>query len=158
MGDGVYPDAALELATRAELSQPCVITDPAGPDNTIVYVTPEFERQTGYNASEAIGRNCRFMQGPGTDAAAVAKIRAALAAHQSVRVTILNYRRDGSPFINRIAIRPVFGSTGALQAFVGVQRVLAMEPKGIVSRYSSRTLVTAGGGTWGASALERRHR
>jgi PAS domain S-box-containing protein len=158
MGDGVYTDGVLALATRAELCQPCVIVDPAGPDSPIVYVTPEFEAQTGYAAAEAIGRNCRFLQGPGTDPASVTKIRKALAAQEAVRVTILNYRRDGSPFMNRLAIRPVFGSTGALQAFVGVQRVLAMEPKGIVSRYTSGVLVGAGREAMGASALERRHR
>ena len=44
-----------------------IITDPLQPDNPIIYVSPGFERLTGYSASEILGRNCRFLQGPDTD-------------------------------------------------------------------------------------------
>ncbi|RYD28986.1 MAG: PAS domain-containing protein, partial [Lysobacteraceae bacterium] len=42
---------------------PMVVTDPTLPDNPLIYVNPAFERLTGFAAEEAIGRNCRFMQG-----------------------------------------------------------------------------------------------
>ncbi len=158
MGDGGFHDNALGMATTAELCQSCVITDPSGPDNPIVYVTPEFELQTGYSAEEALGRNCRFLQGPGTDPRVVEQVRAALAGHRQVRVTLLNYRKDGSPFMNRLSIRPVFGSTGALQSFVGVQRVLSVEPRGIVSRYSTRMPAGEAASGRRSGGLERRMR
>ena len=45
------------------LSSGVVITDPSQPDNPIVYVNQAFTQLTGYSEAEAIGRNCRFLQG-----------------------------------------------------------------------------------------------
>ena len=41
-----------------------VLTDPTQPDNPIIDLNPAFERLTGYARAEALGRNCRFLQGP----------------------------------------------------------------------------------------------
>jgi PAS domain S-box-containing protein len=76
---------------------------------------------TGYSQAEAIGRNCRFLQGTDTDPAAVAEIGAAIRERRSTSVTVLNYRRDGSTFWNQLSLSPVFHSDGTLANFVGVQ-------------------------------------
>ena len=39
-------------------------------DNPIIYANQGFARLTGYEVDEALGRNCRFLQGPDTDPAA----------------------------------------------------------------------------------------
>ena len=70
---------------------------------------------------EAVGRNCRFLQGPATDPAAVAEIRAALAERRTITTTLLNYRKDGTAFWNQLSISPVFDGDGDLVSFVGVQ-------------------------------------
>ena len=44
-------------------------------DNPIVYCSEGFCKLTGYKRSEVLGRNCRFLQGPGTDQHAVDIIR-----------------------------------------------------------------------------------
>lgn len=98
-----------------------VFTDPHQPDNPMIYVSDAFERQTGYPVSEALGRNCRFLQGPGTSPAAVEAIRHGLAAQTRFTIDILNYRKDGTPFLNRLRIRPIFDSTGRLIYFAGAQ-------------------------------------
>jgi hypothetical protein len=61
-----------------------------------------------------VGRNCRFLQGPGTDPSAVAELRAALAASppRPITVTLLNYRKaDASgysePFWNSLHVAPL---------------------------------------------------
>ena len=54
------------------------ISDPRLPDNPLVFVNPAFERTTGYSREEVQGRNCRFLQGPDTDPAAVQAVRDAL--------------------------------------------------------------------------------
>lgn len=94
---------------------------PSRPDNPMIYVSEEFETQTGYPPDEVLGRNCRFLQGPETDPEAVQAIRDALAAQTEITIDILNYRRDGSKFWNRLRIRPLFDHKGKLQYFVGAQ-------------------------------------
>jgi PAS domain S-box-containing protein len=98
-----------------------VITDPRQPDNPIVYVNPGFTRLTGYPREEALGRNCRFLQGPDTDPAGVAEVRDALREEREVRVILQNYRRDGSAFWNYLSVSPVRDDAGQLTHFVGVQ-------------------------------------
>lgn len=109
----------LLLADEVEMS--VVISNPMLPDNPMIYVSEAFERQTGYPAAEAIGRNCRFLQGPDTNLDAVQAIRHALAAQTSFTIDILNYKKDGTPFMNRLRIRPLFDEAGKLIYFVGAQ-------------------------------------
>ena len=97
-----------------------VVTDPNAFDNPIVYVNPAFTRLTGYSAEAACGRNCRFLQGPLTDPEAVRRLREAVAADDAVTVSLLNYRADGSTFLNALHIAPVI-SDGKLLFFMGVQ-------------------------------------
>jgi PAS domain S-box-containing protein len=97
------------------------LTDPHQPDNPVIWVNPAFTRVTGYPAAEAVGRNCRFLQGDDADPGTVEQIRRAVANQQGVTVTVLNHRKDGTPFWNHLAISPVFGSDGELVSYVGVQ-------------------------------------
>lgn len=85
-----------------------LMADPTRPDLPIIYANEAFTRITGYAAAEVLGRNCRFLQGPGSDPAAIALMRQAIAEHRGVEVELVNYRRDGRPFHNRILIFPSF--------------------------------------------------
>ena len=118
-GHGDTTAASLLRAGEREIS--VVISDPSLPDNPLIFVSEEFERQTGYPAAEALGRNCRFLQGPGTDPKAVAAIHAALDAGTEITVDILNYRRDGRAFWNRLRIRPLLDASGNIRYFAGAQ-------------------------------------
>ncbi len=115
---GVLPLS--ERALRAT-SRSVVISDPHIKDNPLVYVNPAFERLTGFSADEAVGRNCRFLQGPGTDPEAVAKLRRALDAQESTTVLLLNYRADGTAFWNEVSLAPLLGPDDEVTHFVGVQ-------------------------------------
>ena len=116
-------DAALRLREQAigAASDGIIISDPMLPDNPIIDVNPAFERLTGYTAAEVVGRNCRFLQGPETDPAAIQEIRRLIGEQQAGRVTLLNYRKDGTTFWNSISLAPVFDPMGQLRNFVGVQ-------------------------------------
>jgi PAS domain S-box-containing protein len=72
-----------------------ILTNPALLDNPIVYVSDSFAVLTGYSPSEVIGRNCRFLQGPQTDTAALVRIRDAITRSHDVSEIIMNYRKDG---------------------------------------------------------------
>ncbi|QQP89304.1 PAS domain S-box protein [Skermanella sp. TT6] len=96
-------------------------TEPfAEPGPVITYVSPAFERLTGYPAEYAVGRSPRFLQGGGTDRAALARIRAALERRRPIREDLLNYRRDGTPFWIELAIHPITDARGRLRCFLSV--------------------------------------
>jgi len=115
--------AQLELKNRALASsaEGITIADAGLPDNPLIYANAGFERLTGYSVAEVIGRNCRFLQGPGTDPETVAVLRTAIQNRTAVTVTLLNHRKDGTPFWNRLSITPVRDAEGAVTHFIGVQ-------------------------------------
>ncbi|KAG5182318.1 structural basis For light-dependent signaling in the dimeric Lov Photosensor Ytva [Tribonema minus] len=97
------------------------ITDPAMHDNPIVYVSDGFIDMTGYNRYEINGINCRFLQGHDTSPEDVDVIRTALKERKHARVCLLNYRKDGTRFINQFNISPLRDVDGELAYFIGVQ-------------------------------------
>jgi len=109
-------DHALDVAAEG-----ITIADAGLPDRPLIYANQGFERVTGYAVAEVLGRNCRFLQGPGSDPAAVAEIRAAVAEQRECIVEILNYRRDGTTFWNRLSITPVRNDLGEVTHFIGIQ-------------------------------------
>ena len=86
-----------------------------------------FLRMTGYSRDETVGRNCRFLQGPRTDVKHVGVIRDAVEAEHECCVTLLNYRRDGTPFWNRFFVAPLRDAGGRVQHYVGVQTDVTAE-------------------------------
>lgn len=115
--------ALVQLMERAFAAVPngVIITDAQQHDNPIIYANPGFARLTGYEAHEVLGRNCRFLQGPDTDLATVAELRAAIAAARPYQGVIKNYRKDGTPFWNDLSIGPIYDAADHLTHFVGVQ-------------------------------------
>lgn len=111
------PFAAAIRATR----MPMIITDPRQHDNPIVFANDAFVHLTGYARDELLGRNCRFLQGPETDRAAIAKVRAAVDDTHDVNVDILNYRKDGSTFWNALYVSPVVDESDELLFFFASQ-------------------------------------
>ncbi|MBV9849401.1 MAG: PAS domain-containing protein [Armatimonadetes bacterium] len=116
-------EEALRLRERAmaAASNGIVICDARQPDCPIIYCNPAFTAITGYSAEEALGRNCRFLQGPGTDAEYVEETRAALESERDCQVVLKNYRRDGSLWWNQLSISPVRDAGGRVSHFIGVQ-------------------------------------
>eukprot|EP00611_Tribonema_gayanum_P022119 TRINITY_DN4385_c0_g2_i1.p1 TRINITY_DN4385_c0_g2~~TRINITY_DN4385_c0_g2_i1.p1 ORF type:complete len:383 (-),score=143.11 TRINITY_DN4385_c0_g2_i1:308-1456(-) len=97
------------------------ITDPVMHDNPIVFVSDGFIDMTGYNRYEINGINCRFLQGHDTSPEDVAVIRNAINERKHARVCLLNYRKDGTTFINQFNISPLRDANGRLAYFIGVQ-------------------------------------
>lgn len=97
------------------------ISDAGLPDNPLIYVNAGFERITGYPRAEVLGRNCRFLQGPDTDPVATESIRAAIREQRPCVVELLNYRKDGKRFWNRLSITPMRDAAGVVRNYVGVQ-------------------------------------
>nr|AML77348.1 putative LOV domain-containing protein [Tetraselmis chuii] len=95
-----------------------VVVDALEADHPIIYVDTEFQRQSGYHATEILGRNCRFLQyrgpyatepHPEIDEAALAHIRVAISQGQECEVELLNFGKDGRPLWNKLHMLPIFG-------------------------------------------------
>jgi PAS domain S-box-containing protein len=97
-----------------------VLSDPKLPDNPIVFATQDFYKLTGYTSEEVLGRNCRFLQGPGTDKRAVEVIRKAVATGSDATVCLINYKADGTPFWNQFFIAALRDSDNNIVNFVSI--------------------------------------
>ena len=98
------------------------IVDVRRPDQPLVYANAAFADLAGVSLAEIVGRNCRFLQGPDTDRAAVARVRAAIAEGRECRETLLNYRGDDrTPWWNEIYLAPVTDASGRVVQYIGVQ-------------------------------------
>lgn len=104
-----------------------IITAPTLPDNPIVAVNGAFCALTGYSAAEAIGRNCRFLAGPGTDPSARAALRSAIEQGRPALTELLNYKKDGTPFRNAVMIAPILGPEGTIAYHLGSQMDVTVE-------------------------------
>ncbi|MHA7816885.1 MAG: PAS domain-containing protein [Pseudohaliea sp.] len=139
---------AIEAATSG-----IMLADMRSPDEPIIEVNAAIETITGYRPEEFIGRNCRFLQGPDTDPAAVGELRAALREARSTEVTLLNYRKDGTPFWNQLTLSPIFDEHGQLTHVIGIQtdvtaRVEAEQAEARERKRLQRAQQCANIGTW----------
>lgn len=118
--DGPDKLRLLERAVTASTNS-IVISDPNLPDDPLVYVNPAFEETTGYAAEEALGRNCRFLQGEDRAQPAIAELRTAIREGRQCTAVLRNYRKDGTLFWNELSIYPVLDEERRVSNFVGVQ-------------------------------------
>lgn len=115
--------ADLDLRERAmeATDEGIVIFDVRQADTPIVYVNAGFERQTGYRRDEVLQKSARFIHGPETDLDTLAKIRRAIDERRSYTAELVSYRKDGSPFWNRISLNPIRDDAGEITHFVAIQ-------------------------------------
>ncbi len=92
------------------------------PGPRIVWANRVFYERNGYSPNEIIGQTPRILQGPESDRAAIKRIRVALEKWQSIRVEVLNYRKDRSTYWNELEIVPVANEKGWYTHWVSVQR------------------------------------
>lgn len=99
------------------------ICDPSMKDTPIIFASEGFCNFTGYNYDEIEGRNCRFLQGPETSKEDVDRIRTAIKEEREANVNLLNYRKDGSKFINQFFLSPLRAADDASKTvyYIGVQ-------------------------------------
>ncbi len=114
--------ALMLYKSAMDVSAHGILIAAAEKDLPICYVNPAFERITGYSAEEAIGRNCRFLQGTDTAQPQMKTIREALSQGTSCTVEVRNYRKNGTMFWNSISIAPVLDEAGRTTHFIGVQK------------------------------------
>ncbi len=131
----VRADASARIRDRAiaASSNGITICDATKPDFPIIYANNKFLELSGYSESEILGRNCRFLQGADNDQEVVNEIRHALKNGLECRVSLRNYRKDGTMFWNDLSLYPVRDTSGRVTHYVGEQNDITVR-KGLESQ------------------------
>ncbi|HEY6896637.1 MAG TPA: PAS domain-containing protein, partial [Rhodocyclaceae bacterium] len=121
------PRLSILAEAMESLPYAVAIADARQTDAPIVYANAAFSTLTGYPRDELLGRNCRLLQGPCSDRTKVAELRTAVALGREGQITLLNYRKDGTLFWNRVRIKPLRDSTGQLTHYVSTHSDIASD-------------------------------
>ncbi len=113
--------AEVIAALIEEIDEGVLIADASDPNLRLIHANRAFETITGYSRSEAIGKNCRYLQGSDRLQPEIVKIREALTQLKHISVTLRNYRKDGRLFWNSIRLFPLPGP-GKTTYIVGLIR------------------------------------
>ena len=109
-------NSALEAARNS-----IIIVNAQLPDLPVIYCNDAFCSLTGYDRSEVLGKNCRFLQKDDREQEGVKIIRKAIEAQETAQTVLRNYKKDGTLFYNELTITPVRNQNGQLTHFIGVQ-------------------------------------
>lgn len=91
------------------------------PGPKIVYVNNGFTEITGYSRQEVIGKTPRILQGPKTDQKVLDKLKNRLKEGRPFYGKTVNYRKDGSEFVNQWDIHPLTDDQGNLTHWISYQ-------------------------------------
>lgn len=95
---------------------------PSSSIRRILYVNPAVCRHTGYSVEELLGQSPSIFQGPGTDAGDIRDISLSLKRWTPITKTLVNYRKDGSPYWAEIKIVPIADDQGWYTHWISIQR------------------------------------
>lgn len=111
----------LEAAIRNDYDS-IVITELDLDNPRIVYVNDGFLKLSGYTREEAVGKTPKILQGPKTDRKVLDQLKEALKEGKSFFGQTVNYKKDGSEFINQWDIHPLVNNNGEITHWVSYQR------------------------------------
>ena len=108
------------IENLTKTKQSFVLTDPRLPDNPIVFASFAFYKLTGYTHDQVMGRNCRFLQGVDTDSEAVKEIRDAIQNGKDGTTCLVNYKADGTSFLNHLFVAALRDRENRIVNYVSV--------------------------------------
>ena len=156
------PNPTLKLGP-VDLSCSFLIVDVRRYDSPIVYASPGFLALTGYSEHEVLGRNCRFLQAPDgniakgeerrfTSHSSVAQMKKAAVADKECQTCLINYKKDGTAFMNLVSIIPLSGGVhntpgeaDQVAYHIGFQIDLSVQPDAILRKLEDGSYVTDNG-------------
>ncbi len=127
-----------QLGALEHLSLGVMMCGPLCDDCPILWVNPAMEAITGFSPSEMLGRNPRLLGGEGTDPLALETLRLAVREGRSLRVTLLNYRRDQTPFWNEVNLSPLRNPSGEVTGWIGTTSDVTVRVQGEQALRESR--------------------
>jgi len=118
----------------------------ADTDNHLLLVSDAFCTLTGYDAADVIGRNCRMLQRDAPNVEARARLREFLAQPRqpSVRTPIVNFRKDGTPFVNLLYMSRLRTPDGATRYIFASQFDVSRSKPDMLAEYDAQLAATLG--------------
>lgn len=115
-------------------------------DNHLLMVNPPFSALTGYTADDVVGRNCRLLQRDATNVQPRAKLREFLAQSEqtSVRTPIVNFRKDGTPFVNLLYMSRLRAIDGRCDFIFASQFDVSRSQPELLADYDEQLRATLG--------------
>ena len=101
---------------RRGRGRPRLVVSSARP-HVIARANAAFSELCGFSAAEAVGRTLRLIEGPATDAAVVDDLLRDVELRLPSSMIVVNYRRDGTKFINYLRVFPLAGDGDAADDF-----------------------------------------
>lgn len=92
------------------------------PGPTITYANPGFREMTGYEPDEATGQPLQILFGSETEAWVLDDLWTHLEEGQRHEGEAISYRKDGTPFVSRWSIAPVYDEQDTLIRWISVLR------------------------------------
>ncbi len=120
-------ESAVEQAQEGVLITKGEPIESPGPE--ITYVNPAFTEITGYEAEEVLGKTPRILQGPETEPWVISRLHRRLKQGKPFEGEAINYRKDGTPFVNQWSIAPVRDNHDRITHWVAVQRDVTDEQR-----------------------------
>ncbi|OLN85281.1 White collar 1 protein 1 [Colletotrichum chlorophyti] len=125
------PNPKIQLGA-IDCSVALLLCDLEQPDTPIVYASEPFSLLTGYSNKEIMGKNCRFLQAPGgmvkkqsarkhVDKDTVKRMRESVETNDEVQLEVVNFKKDGTPFVNLLTMIPVLWDSHHYRYSVGFQ-------------------------------------
>lgn len=97
-----------------------VIVDVDAPGRPCLYVNEKFTNLTGYSREELLNKNLAMLQNGKTPAHITNFLRHRFKKKEACLQDLINYKKDGTPFLNRAVMIP-FLSTSGKTLYLGIQ-------------------------------------
>jgi len=127
---GALP-TTIEMALQPS-NESRVITEPVEPFR-IVHVNDVWCHVCGFDAEEVLGQTCKVLQGPGCCEATLTMLKQALNFKRNFAVQLLNYTKQGRPFMNTLQVTPLVDRDGKVTHYLGVVIARYLDGNGCAS-------------------------
>lgn len=101
------------------------IVDVQSKGRPCLFANEKFFENTGYNGIEAVGRNLSYLQGELTSEDTILFMRKCFDQNVSCIQDVINYKKDGTPFLNRLLMLPILSKSKTL-FYVGFQNDITL--------------------------------
>ena len=116
-----FVSSSFKIAFNESIADRTVVLCSATENTPVLYASDNIFVHTGYLPEEIIGGSLKILQGPETSLDAIALFRYLIRNDQKGHVELLNYKKDGTPFFNKVSFAPIIDGNGLCTHYIALQ-------------------------------------